>query len=68
MYTVHLLNKNKDTLYEILFVKRFTDQFFTPSIFETAFSTLALQAAQDIPVTLNCFIFPPPKLSIGILI
>lgn len=28
MYTVHLLNKNKDTLYEILFVKRFTDVIY----------------------------------------
>jgi hypothetical protein len=41
------------------FVKRLTEQADTPSTFDTAFSTLALQAAQLIPVTVYCFILPP---------
>jgi len=36
---------------DIVPAKRFTGAFVTPSIFETAFSTLAEQAAQDIPFT-----------------
>jgi len=38
-------------------VKRLTEQELTPGTFETAFSTLALQAAQLIPVTVYCSIF-----------
>ena len=41
-------------------VSRLTEQLFTPGSFDTAFSTRALQAAQLMPVTLNCFIIVPP--------
>lgn len=37
-------------------VSRLTEQDVTPSTFETAFSTRALQAAQLIPLTVYCFI------------
>jgi len=37
-------------------VKRLTEHDVTPGTPETAFSTLAEQAAQLIPVTLYCFI------------
>ena len=40
-------------------VSRLTEQEVTPSTPDTAFSTRELQAAQLIPVTLNCFILPP---------
>ena len=41
-------------------VSRFTEHDVTPSIFDTAFSTRALHAAQLIPVTSYCFNrFPP---------
>lgn len=40
----------------IEFVRRLTEQDVTPGTFETAFSTLALQAAQLIPVTIYCII------------
>ena len=44
-------------------VNKLTEQAVTPGTLETAFSTLALQAAQLIPVTLYCSIgqtsFPP---------
>ena len=36
-------------------VSRLTEQAVTPGTFATAFSTLALQAAQLMPVTLYCF-------------
>ena len=35
-------------------VSRLTEQAVTPSTLETAFSTRALQAAHDMPVTLYC--------------
>ena len=35
-------------------VRRLTEQDVTPGTFDTAFSTLALQAAQLMPVTLYC--------------
>ena len=38
------------------FIRRFTEHEVTPSTFETAFSTLALHAAQLMPVTLYCSI------------
>ncbi len=38
------------------FVRRLTEQDATPGTFSTAFSTLALQAAQLIPVTVYCSI------------
>ena len=38
------------------FVSRLTEQPVTPGTAETAFSTLAEQAAQLMPVTVNCFI------------
>jgi len=41
----------------IEFVSRLTEQAVTPGTFETAFSTLALQAAQLIPVTVYCSIY-----------
>ena len=37
-------------------VRRLTEQFSTPSTFDTAFSTRLLHAAQLIPVTIYCFI------------
>ena len=40
------------------FVNRLTEQAVTPGTFDTAFSTLALQAAQLMPVTLYCLIIP----------
>ena len=41
-------------------VRRFTEQTLTPSSALTAFSTRALQAAQLMPVTVNCSMdFPP---------
>ena len=40
----------------IEFVRRLTEQDVTPGTFETAFSTLLLQAAQLIPVTIYCSI------------
>ena len=43
-------------------VSRLTEQDVTPGTFETAFSTLLLQAAQLMPVTIYCSIvvlFPP---------
>ena len=40
----------------IEFVNRLTEQVLTPGTFETAFSTLLLQAAQLMPVTLYCSI------------
>ena len=40
------------------FVSRLTEQAVTPGTLDTAFSTLALQAAQLMPVTLYCFIIP----------
>src|SRR5699024_7121440 len=42
------------------FVRRLTEQDVTPGTLETAFSTLALQAAQLMPVTLYCSIQKPP--------
>ena len=48
----------------IEFVSRLTEHEVTPSTVETAFSTRALQAAQLIPVTLNCFIYYVPFLMI----
>jgi len=36
------------------FVRRLTEQLVTPGTFDTAFSTLLLQAAQLIPVTVYC--------------
>jgi len=39
-------------------VSRLTEQDVTPGTFDTAFSTLALQAAQLMPVTLYCFMIP----------
>ena len=36
-------------------VSRLTEQAVTPGTWDTAFSTLALQAAQLMPVTLYCF-------------
>jgi hypothetical protein len=50
------------------FVRRLTEQDATPGTFVTAFSTLALQAAQLIPVTLYCFIIPPDHMSCDDLI
>ena len=41
------------------FVSRLTEQAVTPSTFDTAFSTLALHAAHDIPFTLYCRIVSP---------
>ena len=38
-------------------VKRLTEAEVTPGTFATAFSTLAWQAAQLIPVTIYCFIY-----------
>jgi hypothetical protein len=43
------------------FVKRLTEHELTPSTELTAFSTLAEQAAQLIPVTLYCVIKIPLK-------
>ena len=43
----------------IEFVSKLTEQAVTPSTFETAFSTLALHAAQLIPFTLYCSILSP---------
>ena len=43
----------------IEFVNRLTEQVLTPGTFETAFSTLLLQAAQLMPVTLYCSINMP---------
>ena len=43
-------------------VSRLTEQAVTPGRADTAFSTLAEQAAQLIPVTLNCFIRSPLTL------
>ena len=44
---------------DIEFVSRLTVQELTPLTFETAFSTLALQAAQLIPFTSYCSILSP---------
>jgi hypothetical protein len=45
-------------------VSRLTEHPVTPGTFDTAFSTLALHAAQLIPVTLYCsIIYPLPVLS-----
>ena len=41
-------------------VSRLTEQDVTPGTLDTAFSTLLLQAAQLIPVTLYCSISIPP--------
>ena len=46
----------------IEFVRRLTEQAVTPGTLETAFSTLALQAAQLMPVTVYCSIFNPPGI------
>ena len=46
----------------IEFVSRLTEQESTSAIAETAFSTLAEQAAQNIPVILNLANFPTPYL------
>jgi hypothetical protein len=45
------------------FVRRLTEHALTPDTFETAFSTLALQAAQLIPVTVYCSIPSSPFYS-----
>ncbi|EDR48569.1 hypothetical protein DORFOR_00115 [Dorea formicigenerans ATCC 27755] len=42
------------------FVRRLTEQDVTPGTFDTAFSTLELQAAQLIPVTVYCSIIKTP--------
>ena len=43
----------------IEFVSKLTEQLSTPGSTDTAFSTLAEQAAQLMPVTLYCFIKTP---------
>ena len=51
-------------------VRRLTEQDVTPGTLETAFSTLALQAAQLIPATIYCSIIVlfSPVISIFILL
>ena len=43
-------------------VSKLTEQDSTPGSLLTAFSTLALQAAQLIPVTVYCSILLPPRI------
>jgi hypothetical protein len=61
--TAEIISASSPPLTVMEFVRRFTEQLSTPETDITARSTLAEQAAQLIPVTLNFFIFSPYQTS-----